>query len=77
MRPHFTWDKIQSKYPNLKNHIRRYMLKPAYYIRDLEHIPPDQYDDMVVKSWFKDFSDATRKTLGSRLKRFFTGERRR
>ncbi|MFW6377754.1 MAG: hypothetical protein ACOCZ5_03810 [bacterium] len=60
----------------MQHAIRRYLLKPNYYIRSLEHIPFDEVQQEVVKGWFKDFSNTIFRKAGAFTKRLFTGKRR-
>lgn len=71
----FTWNRVKREFPYLKLYIRRYMLKPNYYIRNIKYIPPEQWDKAVVKSWTKDFSSVIKRNVAARLKRLFTGRR--
>jgi hypothetical protein len=52
----FTWERIQSHYPWLKNATRRYFFKPSYYITNLEEIPIANVQKEVISTWSKDFS---------------------
>jgi len=52
----FTWQKVLTKYPELKNGIRRYFFTPTYYITNLQKIPDDRIEKEVIKSLIKDFS---------------------
>lgn len=72
-----TWKKIKSKYPYIQYGIRRYMLKPTYYMRNLRWISPEDWEKEVIKSWHKDFSSSLKRAIASKLKKFFTGKRRR
>ena len=71
----FTWNVVKSKFPYLKLSIRRFMLKPKYYIRKLKYIEPENLQKEMVKSLHKDFSETLKRRLGSRLKKFFVGSR--
>jgi len=71
----FTWDRVKSQYPYIQAGIRRYMLKPKYYIRDLTYIPKEAVEQEVIGAWHKDFSFALKRKLVS-LKRAFLGTRR-
>jgi hypothetical protein len=52
----FTWRKILAKYPYLKPAVRRYLLKPTTYIKNLQEIPLDDVEKVVVSTFTKDFS---------------------
>lgn len=71
----FTWQRIKSEFPYIKYGIRRYLLKPNYYIRNIRYIPPENIDEEVVKTWHKDFSKTIERKIASRLKKMFTGSR--
>lgn len=71
-----TWKKIKSQYPYIQFGIRRYMLKPTYYIKNLKYVPPDKWEKEIIRSWHKDFSSALKRKIASRLKKFFVGRRR-
>lgn len=65
----FTWDKVISRYPYLKPAVRRYLLKPVYYIKDLQEIPLDDVERVVVSTMSRDFSKrAARKLRGYKNK---------
>jgi hypothetical protein len=68
-KKNFTWQKVLAKYPYLKPAIRRYMLKPVYYIKNLEEIPLDNVEKVVVSTFSKDFSKKIRTSLMSKFKR--------
>ena len=70
-----TWDRVKRQFPYMQKSFRRYLLSPAYYIRDLEYIPYDKVDQEVTKSWFKDFSSTVTRRAGSFFKRMFAGRR--
>lgn len=70
-----TLTNLKRKYPYLEEFFRRYNIKPNYYIRNVQEIPPEDWEKEVVKSWHKDFSATIRKKIASKLKRFFTGNR--
>jgi len=72
----FTWEIVKAKFPYLKFAIRRYMIVPKYYIRNLKKIEFDKLEKEIVKSWHRDFSSNLKRRLGSRLKRFFSGTRK-
>ncbi len=75
-RPEFSWEKIKRQFPYIQHGIRRYMLKPNYYIRDLREVPTEMYEDIIIKSWSKDFSSAIKRRVAASIKGFFTGWRR-
>ncbi len=65
----FTWQKVLSKYPYLKPAVRRYMLKPVYYIKDLEEIPLDNVEKVVISTFSKDFSKKVKSALMSKFRK--------
>lgn len=71
-----TWEMVKRRFPYLEEAIRRYFYSPAYYIRGAKEIPIDRWEEEVVKSMAKDFSDIARRKLAAGLKRLFTGRRR-
>ena len=73
----FTWDIVQSRFPYLKLAIRRYMLLPAYYVRNLKAIDVNDLGKEVLRSWSKDFSVTLKRKLGAKLKSFFVGKRKK
>lgn len=72
----FTWKRIESRFPYIKFGIRRYMLKPTYYIRNVREIPIDDWEKEVVRAWHKDFSKSLKRIIASKFKKFFSGRRR-
>lgn len=52
----FTWERVISRYPWLRNATRRYFFKPNYYITNLEEIPIEKVEKEVISTWNKDFS---------------------
>jgi hypothetical protein len=80
----FTWDKVVAKYPYLKPAIRRYLLKPVYYIKDLEEIPLDQVEKVVISTFSKDFSKKAVRALrrkkavtANKIKNLFNKKKKR
>lgn len=69
IQPKFTWRKIVAKYPYLKPAIRRYFFKPNYYIRNLEEIPLDEVEKVVISTFSKDFSKKIKTALLSKFKK--------
>ena len=65
----FTWDTVKNKYPYLKGAVRRYFYSPRYYIRKLKHIPFDQVEKEIVRSWPKDFSAKVKRNILSKFKK--------
>jgi hypothetical protein len=79
--PRFTWEMVQRRYPYLKGAVRRYFFKPNYYITDLQEIPFDDLDKLVVSTWSKDFSKKLKMSLLAKFRTAmrgrFGGTRRR
>lgn len=71
-----TWHMITKQYPYLKASIRRYLLKPKYYVRKCEAISFDDIDKEVVKSWHKDYSSVIKRKFASKMKRLFVGSKK-
>lgn len=69
INPRFTWRKVVAKYPYLKPAIRRYFFKPNYYIRNLEEIPLDEVEKVVVSTLSKDFSKKITTALLSKFRK--------
>lgn len=65
----FTWLKVLAKYPYLKPAVRRYLLKPVYYIKDLEEIPLDDVERVVVSTFSKDFSKKIKTALVNKFRK--------
>ena len=65
----FTWDKVLTKYPYLRNAVRRYFHKPNYYISALEEIPFENWEKVVVSTFAKDFSKKVKSTLVNKYRR--------
>jgi len=65
----FTWRKVLAKYPYLKPAIRRYFFKPNYYIRNLEEIPFDDIERVVISTFSKDFSKKITTALLGKFKK--------
>lgn len=65
----FTWKKVIAKYPYLKLGIRRYFFKPTYYIKNLEEIPLDEVEKVVISTFSKDFSKKIKTSLLSKFRK--------
>ena len=68
----FTWKRVQSRWPFLEKAVRRYFFKPSYYIRNLEEIPFDEVEKVVISTWSKDFSKKITTSLLSKFKKALT-----
>jgi hypothetical protein len=65
----FVWRKIVAKYPYLKPAIRRYFYSPSYYIKNLQTIPLDEVEKVVVSTMAKDFSKKIKTGLMSKFRK--------
>lgn len=65
----FTWRKISAKYPYIKTGIRRYFFRPNYYINNLEEIPLNRVEKVVVSTFSKDFSKKIKTAILSKFKK--------
>jgi len=65
----FTWLKVLAKYPYLKPAVRRYMIKPVYYIKNLEEIPLDNVEKVVISTFSKDFSKKVKSALMNKFRK--------
>jgi hypothetical protein len=68
-KPKFHWQKVLAKYPYLKPGIRRYFLKPSYYITNLKEVPFDEIEKVVISTLSKDFSKKITTALKSKFKK--------
>jgi len=64
-----TWQLIKHKYPYIEIGIRRYNLKPNYYIKNLKEIEPKNMKKEIQGSLIKDFSIKKLMDLGKKLRR--------
>lgn len=71
----FTWEKVKRQYPYIQNAVRRYFYKPTYYIYDLEEIPFDQWEKVIVSTWSKDFSKKVKSTLINKFRKVMRGRK--
>ena len=74
--PKFTWEKVKRQYPYIQHAVRRYFFKPVYYITDLEEIPFDNWEKVIVSTWAKDFSKKVKSSLINKFRRVL-GNRRK
>jgi hypothetical protein len=66
--PRFRWELVKRKYPYLQNAVRRYFIKPNYYIQELKEIPFDDIEKAVVSTWSKDFSKKVKTSLMTKFR---------
>jgi len=59
----FTWQKVKRKYPYLQHAIRRYFYSPSYYISDLNAVPFENMEKVIISTWSKDFSKKLKVSL--------------
>jgi hypothetical protein len=65
----FTWQKVEAKYPYMRAFIRRYFVRPTYYIKNIRAIPFDNMYREIESNIFKDYSTHLRIALFSRYRR--------
>lgn len=65
----FTWQLVQYKFPYLELACRRYMIKPVYRLQNVQYIPFDNVEDVVVSTWSKDFSNKLKIDLAAKMAR--------
>lgn len=68
-RADFTWDRVQNQFPYMTHAVRRYLLKPTYYITNVKPIPLEDMESVVVSTWSKDFSKKLRTDLASKYRK--------
>ena len=68
-RPEFSWNIILTRYPYLKNAIRRYFYTPNYYITDVVPVPLEDMEQVIVSTWSKDFSKKLKTSLVSKFRK--------
>jgi hypothetical protein len=71
----FTWKKVKTEFPYLKFSIRRYQLKPVYYISSPKEIPIKDWEKEVIGSLIKDFSSKIKRKIISVFKKRVSGKR--
>jgi hypothetical protein len=59
----FTWQLCKRRFPYLKHAVRRYLIKPDYYITNVKAIPLEDMESVIVSTWSKDFSKKLRTDL--------------
>lgn len=73
--PRFTWELCKRRYPYLKHAIRRYFIKPTYYISQLKEIPFDDMEDAIVSTWSKDFSKRIKTAVLQKFRKAIAGRK--
>jgi hypothetical protein len=71
-----TWQAVKSRYPYLELSIRRYLLSPAYYIRQIEAIKEEDIEKEVIKSLPKDYFERAKRALFAGMKKLAVGSRK-
>jgi hypothetical protein len=59
----FTYNILKQRFPYMDIAIRRYMLKPTYYISKLKEVPFDNMEKAITGTWQKDFSKSVKVAL--------------
>ena len=62
----FTWQLVEKRFPKIKYAVRRYFIKPNYYITKLNHIPFEDIQDVTQTIRKKDFSRSNKRRRGVR-----------
>ena len=71
----FTWEIVQRRYPYMKHAIRRYMIKPSYYISKLQEIPFDNMEQAIISTWSKDFSKKVKLSMLQKFRSAMSGRK--
>jgi hypothetical protein len=71
----FTWDIVKRRYPYLKHAVRRYFIKPNYYISKLQEIPFEDMEKVIVSTWSKDFSKKVKVSLLQKFRSAMRGRK--
>jgi len=71
----FTWEIVKRRYPYLKHAVRRYFIKPTYYITKLQEIPFEDMEKVIVSTWSKDFSRKIKVSLLQKFRSAMRGRR--
>lgn len=68
----FTWKRVKKDFPYLQGSIRRYFIKPKYYISNITEIKTEeQIRKEVIGSWHKDYSGKLKRVIAKKLKGVF------
>jgi len=59
----FTYETVKRQYPQLILGIRRYFIKPNYYITNIQEVPFENMEKAIISTWSKDFSKKIRGAL--------------
>jgi len=71
----FTWEIVKRRYPYMRHAVRRYFIKPSYYITKLQEVPFDVMEKMIISTWSKDFSKKVRISILQKFKSAMQGRR--
>lgn len=58
-----TWQHIKRHYPYIEFGVRRYLIRPDYIISNLKDIKKEDFDGVIAKSMFKDYSDYIKRQI--------------
>ncbi len=72
----FTYEILKRRYPYMNHAIRRYFIKPNYYIQDLKEIPFESMEDAIVSTWSKDFSKKVKVALLQKFRNAMRGRKK-
>ena len=74
-----TWEKIKRQFPMVVKGdcIRRYFYSPNYYIDQPKYVPVENWEEMAISSWHKDFSKKLRMSLRRKYKSAMDKRRQR
>lgn len=65
----FTWQLVKRRYPGLTTAVRRYLIRPNYYITNIKAIPLEDMESVIVSTWSKDFSKKLKTSLFGKYKK--------
>jgi hypothetical protein len=68
----FTYKDMQRRFPWLRFGIRRYLVKPNYYIQNPVEIDFDNVEEAVLSTYDKDFSKKVKQELVDKYRRVMT-----
>lgn len=64
----FTYETVKRQYPQLILSIRRYFIKPNYYITNIQEVPFEHMEKAIISTWSKDFSKKVRSAVLKKYK---------
>jgi hypothetical protein len=65
----FTWQLVKRRYPYIQHAIRRFQIKPDYYISNFRKLEGEEIGQEVVRNWGKDFSKFLKRKILQKIKR--------